>query len=219
MKDPTPPPGVMDQIITESTYGNASHGPIAEVGPQLLDAVKQVIARKSRLLVPSYAIGRTQTILWYLQKFETDGSIPRIPIFIDSPMGVEATKVYSQFPDHYDEETAKLIGQGKLFSQSGVTLAVSSDESKAINRTSGPCVIIASSPTCEFGRILHHLERSVENPKDMIVFCGYIPPQTLGRRIQEGEKRLRIYDRWYDLRCEVRTIHGLKRFRTPTVMS
>jgi len=209
LKDPTPPPGVMDQIITESTYGNVSHGPIAAVGPQLLDAVKQVIGRKSRLLVPSFAIGRTQTILWYLQKFEKEGSIPRLPIFIDSPMGVEATNVYSQFPDSYDQETSELIGSGKLFSQSGVTLAVSTDDSKAINRVTGPCVIIASSPTCEFGRILHHLERSVENPNDLVVFCGYIPPNTLGRRIQNGEKRVRIYDRWYDLRCEVRTIHGL----------
>ena len=209
LKDPVPPPFVMDQIITESTYGNASHGPISEVGPQLLDAVKQVISRKSRLLVPSFAIGRTQTILWYLQKFQKDNAIPRIPIFIDSPMGVEATKVYSQFPGSYDEETGSLIGSGKLFSQSGVTLAVSTDDSKAINRTSGPCVIIASSPTCEFGRVLHHLERSIETPNDLIVFCGYIPPNTLGRRIQNGEKRVRIYDRWYDLKCEVRTIHGL----------
>jgi metallo-beta-lactamase family protein len=147
--------------------------------------------------------------LWYLQKMKKDGAIPRIPIFIDSPMGVEATNAYSQFPDSYDQETMGLIGQGKLFAQSGVTLAVSTDESKAINRTAGPCVIIASSPTCEFGRILHHLERSVENPNDVVVFCGYIPPNTLGRRIQNGQKRVRIYDRWYDLRCEVRTIHGL----------
>ena len=209
LRDPVPPPFVMDQIISESTYGNASHGPIADVGPQLLDAVKQVIARQSRLLVPSFAIGRTQTILWYLQKFLKDGAIQRLPIFIDSPMGVEATKVYSQFADSYDTETRDLIGNGKLFSQSGVTLAVTTDDSKAINRANGPCVIIASSPTCEFGRILHHLERSVENPNDVIVFCGYIPPNTLGRRIQDGEKRLRIYDRWYDLKCEVRTIHGL----------
>jgi metallo-beta-lactamase family protein len=86
--------------------------------------------------------------------------------------------------------------------------------------------VIASSPTCEFGRVLHHLERSVENPNDMIVFCGYIPPNTLGRRIQDGQKRIRIYDQWYDLKCQVRTIHGLSahadadeliRFLTPAM--
>ena len=82
-------------------------------------------------------------------------------------------------------------------------------DSKQINRQSGPCVIVASSPTCEFGRVLHHLEHSVENPNDVVVFCGFIPPNTLGRRLQEGQKRVRIYDRYYDVKCQVRTIHGL----------
>lgn len=209
LKDPAPPPYAVQQLITESTYGNASHGPIANVGPQLLDAVRFVIERRSRMIVPSFAIGRTQTILWYLQSFLAAKSIPQIPIFVDSPMAVEATKVYSQFRDYYDEQTSKLIGENDLFGLARVTLASSTEDSKRINRQAGPCVIIASSPTCEFGRVLHHLERSVENPDDLIVFCGYIPPNTLGRRIQDGEKRVRIYDRWYDLKSQVRTIHGL----------
>ncbi|HXE55084.1 MAG TPA: MBL fold metallo-hydrolase [Tepidisphaeraceae bacterium] len=209
LRDPVPPPAGVQQLITESTYGNTSHGPIADVGPQLLDAVKFVIDRRSRLIVPSFAIGRTQTILWYLQKFLVDKSIQSIPIFIDSPMAVEATKVYSQFREAYDEQTRGLIGQNDLFGLSHVTLASSIDDSKRINRQAGPCVIMASSPTCEFGRVLHHLERSVEEPNDVIVFCGYIPPNTLGRRLQDGQKRVRIYDRWYDLKCQVRTIHGL----------
>jgi metallo-beta-lactamase family protein len=226
LRDPVPPPFAVQQLITESTYGNATHGPIENVGPQLLDAVKFIIQQQSRLIVPSFAIGRTQTILWYLQKFIQDKQIPRIPIFIDSPMGVESTKVYSEFRDNYDEPTNALIGSNDLFGLSGVTLASSPDESKKINNQRGPCVIIASSPTCEFGRVLHHLERSVENPKDMIVFCGYIPPSTLGRRIQDGQKRVRIYDQWYDLRCQVRTIQGLSahadadeliRFLTPAL--
>jgi metallo-beta-lactamase family protein len=120
-----------------------------------------------------------------------------------------------------------MVGDGGLFSLAKVTLAASVEESKKINQTPGPCVIIASSPTCEFGRVLHHLTQSVENPDDMVLFVGWIPPQTLGRRIQEGEKRVRIYDRWYDLRCQVRTIHGLSahadrdellRFLKPTLV-
>jgi len=209
LRDPTPPPFAVEQVITESTYGNSSHGPIADVGPQLLDAVKYVLQRKSRMIVPSFAIGRTQTILWYLQKFLHDKLIPPVPIFVDSPMGVESTNVYSQFRENYDDQTNALIGSNDLFGLSHVTLASSVDESKMINAQRGPCVIIASSPTCEFGRVLHHLEQSVEHPDDLIVFCGYIPPNTLGRRIQDGQKRVRIYDRWYDLRCQVRTIHGL----------
>lgn len=209
LRDPTPPPFAVDQVITESTYGNATHGPIANVEPQLLDAVKSVIAKGSRMIVPSFAIGRTQTILWYLQKFAVEKQIPAIPIFVDSPMGVEASKVYSQFRDNYDEQTSTMIGKSDLFGLSRVTFAASVQESKQINAARGACVIIASSPTCEFGRVLHHLERSVENPDDVIVFCGYIPPNTLGRRIQDGQKRVRIYDQWYDLKCQVRTIHGL----------
>ena len=209
LRDPAPPPRAVQQLISESTYGNASHGPIDDVGPQLLESVKFAIARRSRAIFPSFAIGRTQTILWYLQKFVHDGLMPPVPTFVDSPMAVESTSVYGQFRDDYDDETKELIGQKDLFGLARVTLASSTQESKQINRQPGPCVIVASSPTCEFGRVLHHLERSVENPDDLIVFCGYVPPNTLGRRIQEGEKRVRIYDRWYDLRCQVRTIHGL----------
>jgi metallo-beta-lactamase family protein len=209
LRDPATPPGSVDLIITESTYGNASHGPIADVAPQLLDAVKFCVQHGSRLIVPSFAVGRTQTIAWYLQKFVHDGQIQPIPIFVDSPMGVEVSKVHSKFPAYYDDETRKLIGAGDLFSVARVTFASTIEQSKQINSHSGPCVIIASSPTCEFGRVLHHLTQSVERPNDLIVFVGWIPPQTLGRRLQDGQKRVRIYDRWYDVRCGVRTIHGL----------
>lgn len=209
LRDPAPPPYAVDQLITESTYGNASHGPIADVGPQLLDAVKSVIARGGRLLVPSFAIGRTQTILWYLQRFIHENQMPAVPIFVDSPMGVEASKVYSQFRENYDETTNAMIGKSDLFGLSRVTFASSVQDSKQINYQRGACVIIASSPTCEFGRVLHHLERSVERADDIIVFCGYIPPNTLGRRLQDGQKRVRIYDQWYDVKCQIRTIHGL----------
>jgi metallo-beta-lactamase family protein len=128
---------------------------------------------------------------------------------VDSPMGVEVSRVHSEFRDCYDEETRALIGSKDLFGLSRVTFASSADESKKINSAAGPCVIIASSPTCEFGRILHHLKVSVERPKDIVVFVGFTPYNTLGRRLQDGEKRVRIYDRWYDVKCEVRTIHGL----------
>jgi metallo-beta-lactamase family protein len=107
-----------------------------------------------------------------------------------------------------------------------VTFASSTDESKRINSDHGPCVIIASSPTCEFGRILHHLKVSIERPNDLMVMVGWTPPHTLGRRLQDGQKRVRIYDRWYDVKCQVQTIHGLSahadgaelvKFLTPTI--
>jgi len=124
-------------------------------------------------------------------------------------MAVELTNVYTKYTQSYDEETKRIIGTNDLFGLSRVTLASSSDDSRKINGDRGPCVIIASSPTCEFGRILHHLKLSVENPNDQVIFCGFVPPNTLGRRLQDGQKRVRIYDRWYDVKCQVKTIHGL----------
>ena len=209
LRDPQPIPAPVEYLITESTYGNAKHAPMEEVGPQFLDAVKFCIGRKSRLLLPSYAVGRTQTVLWYIQRYIQEKQIPEIPIFVDSPMGVEISKIHSQFRENYDKPTLEAIGSRDLFGLSRVTFASSSQDSKRINSQSGPCVIIASSPTCEFGRILHHLTLSVENPDNLVVFTGFIPSDTLGRRLQNGQKRVRILDRWYDVKCQIRTIHGL----------
>ena len=224
--DPEPLAGNVDYVITESTYGGKRHGEIAEVGPQLLEAVRYCIEHRSRLIVPAFAVGRTQTILWYIQRFIQAGQIPAIPIFIDSQMGVEVSEIHSRFRDNYDEETRRHIGEADLFGHSRVTFARSARDSQRINGENGPCVIIASSPTCEFGRILHHLKRSVEREHDMIVFVGWTPSGTLGRHLQAGESRVRIYDRWYDVRCQRRTIHGLSahadgdellRFLGPTI--
>jgi metallo-beta-lactamase family protein len=144
-----------------------------------------------------------------MQRFIQDKQMPEIPIFVDSPMGVQISRIHSEFRENYDQPTLDAIGKNDLFGMSRVTFASSPDESRKINSQSGPCVIIASSPTCEFGRILHHLKQSVERPDDLVVFVGYIPPGTLGRRLQEGQKRVHIFDRWYDVKCQVRTIHGL----------
>jgi metallo-beta-lactamase family protein len=211
IRDPQSPTAPVDLLITESTYGNVSHGAIADVGPQLLDALKKVIASHSRLLVPSFAVGRSQTILWYIQDFVRRGLIPDVPVFIDSPMAVEMTRVTQQLcGDYCDTESLALLTQDKeLFGYGRVTLAVTPQDSKRINQQPGPCVIIASSPTCEFGRILYHLAQSVDRPEDVVVFVGWIPPATLGRRLQDGQKRVRILDRGYDVRCDIRTIHGL----------
>jgi len=226
LRDPRTVPGAVDYVITESTYGGRKHEPMSQVGPQLLDAVKFCIERRSRLLLPAFAVGRTQTILWYIERFIQEKQIPRIPMYLDSPMGVEVSRAHDLFHDQFDEETLKAFGDSALFCGQGMLCATSRDESKRINADPGPCVIIASSPSCEFGRILHHLRYSVERPNDMIVFTGWIPDGTLGRRLQNGEKRARIYDQYYDVKCHIRTIHGLSahadgdeliRFLRPTI--
>lgn len=209
IKDPASLPGKFDFVITESTYGGRTHGSIDQIEPQLLDAVETVIARRGRLIVPSFAVGRTQTILWYMHKFMKEGKIKPINVYVDSPMGVEVTDVTERQRDYFDDQTRKLFGQEDLFEHHRIMLAKSSQQSRQINSDRGPCVIIASSPTCEFGRVLHHLKHSIEKPSDMVLFVGWTPYNTLGRRIQDGQKRVRIFDRYYDVQCEVRTIHGL----------
>ncbi len=198
-----------DVVITESTYGGRMHAPMAQVEPQLLAVVKETIARKGRLIVPAFAVGRTQTMLWYAQKFIAEKQIPPIPVYVDSPMGVEVTKITSEFRENYDTQTNEMIGNRDLFGLANVTLATSREESKRVNSDKGPCIIIASSPTCEFGRILHHVAGSVERDRDTILFCGWTPPNTLGRRLQDGNKRVRVLDRWYEVKCQVTTLHGL----------
>ena len=199
----------MEYLITESTYGNAKHGPMAEVGPQFLDAVKYCIGHKSRLLLPSFAVGRTQTVLWYIQRYIQEKQIPEIPIFIDSPMGVEVSKIHSQLPRVLRSAHTGCDRHDRFLRPVTRDIRVINAGQQANQFAARPCVIIASSPTCEFGRILHHLTMSVENPNDLVVFIGYIPSHTLGRQLQSGQKRARILDRWYDVKCQIRTIHGL----------
>jgi len=228
IRDPDPLPGPVDLVITESTYGDRTHAPMSQVEPQLLGLLRETIDRRGRLLVPSFAVGRTQTVLYYMQKFIHERLVPPLPIYVDSPMGVEISRVHSEFAENYDQQTRELIGHHDLFGLTRVTFAASAQQSRQINADRGPCVIIASSPTCEFGRILHHLKHSLERESDCVAFVGWTPPLTLGRRLQEGQKRVRVLDRWYDVRCRVQTIHGLSahadreellQFLAPTLVS
>jgi metallo-beta-lactamase family protein len=136
--DPHTLPGPVDVVITESTYGMKQHAPMEVVGPALLAAVQQVIKNGSRLIVPSFAVGRTQTILWYMQRFISEKKIPAIPVFVDSPMGVDASRIYAMHRGYYDDETASLIGEKDLFGLSHVTFASTGEQSRQINGQSGP---------------------------------------------------------------------------------
>lgn len=218
IRDPAPLPtvgtsstafGGYDAVITESTYGNVKHAPMSEVPPQLLKILQEAIARKGRVILPSFAVGRTQSMLYYIQRFIQAKQIPEIPIFVDSPMGAEVSRVTATHASDFDDETREAIGSKDLFGSSHVTFTVTGEESRRINNVSGAAVIIASSPTCEFGRVLHHLKRSIENPDDTVVFVGYTPANTLGRRLQNGAREIRILDRIFHLQCRVRTLHGL----------
>jgi metallo-beta-lactamase family protein len=226
LRDAHEVPFAVDHVITESTYGTVKHAPIGAVGPGMVEAVKAVTGAGGRVIFPAFAVGRTQTLLYYLIGAMRRKELGRVQIFVDSPMGVEMSRVTEAHRDLFDAEALKAAGGGKLFDEEFVRLCVTREESMAINEHRGGCVIIASSPTCEFGRVLHHLKRSVENPKDMVLFNGYTPGNTLGRKLQDGARQVRILDRMYERRCQVRTTHGLSahadgdellRFLAPTI--
>ncbi|HMO54858.1 MAG TPA: MBL fold metallo-hydrolase, partial [Tepidiformaceae bacterium] len=208
INDPVLPARPVDFVITESTYAGKTHAPMATAGHLLLECFQSIQQSRGRMIVPAFAVGRTQTILWYYARFVEDGLIDPFPVFVDSPMAVEVTHTYAGFPQFFDPETHALLtqqSQRKL----PITLAGSSQQSREINSAKGPCLIIASSPTLEFGRVLHHVKISLERPQDLIAFVGWTPPYTLGRRIIEGQSRVRIFDRFYDVKCQRRTINGL----------
>ncbi len=209
-RDPTPLKQPFDTIITESTYGGRKHAAVDDIEPQFAAAVQQIVESRGRLILPSFAVGRTQTMLWHYMKQVQDGKLPKINLYVDSPMGVEISQVTREHTDLWDDESIAMLNFPKVKEAMNlVKFASTGEQSRQINNDRGPCIIVASSPTCEFGRVLHHLKLSVERPTDMIVFTGWIPPHTLGRRLQDGEQRVKILDRFYEVKCQIRTLHGL----------
>ncbi|MCS7033386.1 MAG: MBL fold metallo-hydrolase [Phycisphaerae bacterium] len=210
VRDPHPLTGPVDLLITESTYGARQHAKVDDIKPQLADAIQQITRQGGRLILPAFAVGRTQTLLFYYGQLIAEGVIQPLNLYIDSPMGIEISRITDQHRDIWDDETVALMTFAPVAAAARqVRFASSSQESRQINSDRGPCIIIASSPSCEFGRVLHHLKHSIERPQDMVLFTGWIPPETLGRRLQDGHRTVRIYDRRYEVRCQVRTLHGL----------
>jgi len=209
-RHPEPLTQHFDSIITESTYGGRRHAPMDDIEPQFAEAVHQIVQSRGRLILPSFAVGRTQTMLWHYMKLMQSQQLPKISIYIDSPMGAEVSHVTGEYTELWDDESIAMLNFPRVKEAlQMVRFAISAQQSREINNDPGPCIIIASSPTCEFGRVLHHLKVSVERPSDLVLFTGWIPPQTLGRRLQDGAKRVRIYERLYEVKCQTRTLHGL----------
>jgi metallo-beta-lactamase family protein len=141
----------------------------------------------------------------------SDGELPQLPVFVDSPLAVNITDVFMKFPEYFDDETQQFVRTGKhpALTFPGLTYTRSTDESKAINNQKGPLIIISASGMCEAGRILHHLKNNVEDPKNTVAVVGWMAPNTLGRRIQEKQPEIRIFNEMHPLRAEVAVISGL----------
>ncbi len=200
----------VDYLITESTYGNRLHPPRKDVKGALKALVLEVAERKAKLLIPSFSVGRTQQMVYFLRELYEAGEIPHIPMYVDSPLSSRATEVYEKHEECYDAEALRTVLEGdEPFTFRGLTYTTDVEDSKALNFAEGPMIIISASGMCEGGRILHHLANNIEDGRNAILFVGYQAENTLGRRIMEHRKPIRIFGDEYRLRAKVHSINAL----------
>lgn len=208
LRDPEYIPAV-DYLILESTYGDRLHDPIELVMDQLTDVINRTIERGGKIIIPSFAMERTQELVYYMHLLNDQSRIPKIPVFVDSPMSTNATSIFRVHQECYDDETrqAFLNHHKNPFGFNELRYITNQEESKELNASKEPCIIISSSGMCEAGRILHHLIHNIENKKNTILIVGYMAENTLGRRIQENHPKVKIFGDLYKLRAEVITLN------------
>ncbi|MGZ8378992.1 MAG: MBL fold metallo-hydrolase RNA specificity domain-containing protein [Gemmatirosa sp.] len=207
IRDPEPPAGA-HAVILESTYGDRDHAPYASARETLGRIVRETAARGGRVLIPAFAVGRTQELVYDLHELFKAAQIPRIPIVIDSPLAVDATGVFAANPDVYDREEALVTATRELFQFGLVRYVRDVQDSKALNAQVGPMVIISASGMAESGRILHHLRHGAPDPRNTILIVGFQAEHTLGRRIVERRQTLRILGDEVPLRAQVEILNG-----------
>ena len=210
LPDPALPDNV-DYLLMESTYGDKSHHEPEMAYDEFRDAVKRTVERGGKVIIPSFAIGRTQELVYHLNRMVTNGDIPSIPVFVDSPLAVNATDIFRKYADTFDDEAKAFVHSGRhpalVFDKLTYTRSV--EESKQINEMDGPMVILSASGMAEVGRILHHLKNNIEDEKNTIMIVSWQAPHTLGRRLADRETEVRIFGETYHRKAEVVTIGGL----------
>jgi metallo-beta-lactamase family protein len=209
LRDPEVHPGV-DALVMESTYGGRSHPDRAGTEQGLAEVVTRTAARGGRLLVPAFAVGRTQEVVASLHALIEAGRVPELPIFVDSPMAREATEVFRAHPECFDAETRRAFenDHGAPFGFSRLRYVGSADESRALNDRTGPCIIISASGMCEGGRILHHLLHGLGDERNTVLFVGFQAEGTLGRRLKEGATTVNVFGEPVMRRAEIAALDG-----------
>jgi len=208
-----------DYIIMESTYGNRFHINNEDRLLLLSEAVNQTAAARGKLIIPSFAVGRTQDLLYHLKLLRLAGEIPKIPVYIDSPMAVSATETFRRNPQYFDEETYRLLRKGESpFEFSGLHFVRTTKESMALNEKDGEQIIISASGMCEAGRILHHLRHNLWRPETRVLFVGYQAEGTLGRRLLEGAKAIKIFGEEIIVKAKILQIDGFSAHADQTGM-
>lgn len=198
-----------DVVFMESTYGNREHRPLDETVAEFEQIVTRAVEEKGKILVPTFAVGRAQLMLYLLAAMFREKLLPAFPVFLDSPMAIEATRIYERHPELYDEEALAQRRVGTLRENlNTLSLSVTADDSKRINDVPGPCLVLAGAGMCNAGRILHHLKQNLWKPETWVLIVGYQGEGSLGRRLLQGEKRVRIHGEPVAVKANIRSLGG-----------
>ncbi|MBI5032301.1 MAG: MBL fold metallo-hydrolase [Chloroflexi bacterium] len=199
----------LDYLIIESTYGNREHGMLKDAQDELAQIVHETVTRGGKVIIPSFAIGRTQEIVYTLHLRTEAGELPRIPIYVDSPLAIDATDVFRLHVESLCEDVRDhLMDHDDPFGFHGLHYTRSVEESKRINTLPEPCIIISASGMCEAGRILHHLKNNLEDKRNTILFVGYQAENTLGRRIVDGARKVRVFGDEFTVNARIAMANG-----------
>ena len=208
VRDPEPPSGPIDTLIVEATYADRVHESFADAESRLGEMVRRVAARGGKVMIPAYAVGRVQELVYSLHQLYRAGQIPDVPIYVDSPLAVDITTVFRLHPEVFDRRERMIETTNALFDFPLLRYVREVSESKALDANPGPAVIISASGMVESGRILHHLAHGIGDHRNLVLFVGFQAEHTLGRRIQSGQEAVRILGQEYQRRAEVETISG-----------
>lgn len=208
INNPVIPKG-LDYLILESTYGGRFHPPIEEAKGKLKEAINRTFERKGKILIPAFSLERTQEVLYFLNELLKEKAIPVIPVYVDSPLALDITEVFKNHSSYMNDKTNLAIGRGHSpFEFLNLRFVRSQDESKSLNNNKRPMIILAGSGMCESGRILHHLKNNIEDSRNTVLVVGYMAQDTLGKRIVEKIRYVRIFGVEYELNAEVVVINA-----------
>lgn len=208
LRDPAPLPEC-DYLICESTYGGRRADRVADTRDRLEAVLNETFSRRGKVIIPAFSVGRTQTIIYYLAELLRQGRVKNVPVYIDSPLSVNASEIFKLHPECYDHDAMKLQRRdGDIFGNDCCTYIRDVEESKRLHRRRSSCVIISASGMCEAGRILHHLKNNIRSPRNTILIVGYQASHTLGRRLVEREPFVRIFKQRYRVKAQVAVLNG-----------
>ena len=207
VREPVPPEGA-DALIMESTYGTRDHESVEGARAQLAEVIRETAAKGGRILIPAFAVGRTQEMIYALHSLVREGAIPAIPIYVDSPLAIDATTVFEMHPESFDKSEEMVQKAKELFQFELLHYTREVEESKALSRARGPMVIVAASGMMENGRIVHHLAQGASDPRNTILVVGFQAEHTLGRRVVERQPVLQIFGEDVPLHARVEVIDG-----------